>query len=91
MKRRVRRCCANGTTVAFGELEQIFGQPLNDFIAFAALFKTVACVFLDRLQHPVPVIAVAKQVLVDERGERLEPGLADRFRGIERAAAGEDR
>ena len=46
----------------------------------------------DRLEHREPLAAAAQQAVVDERRERLEHVVAaDRLRGVEREAAGEDR
>ena len=44
----------------------------------------------DCLQHPVALAGAAEEALVDERGDCVDVGTADRLGGLERAAAGEN-
>jgi hypothetical protein len=58
--------------------------------------EALGCELPDRLEHPEPLLAqaaraAAQQALVEQRRERVELCLADRFRRLERAAAAEHR
>jgi hypothetical protein len=48
-------------------------------------------VLADRLQHPEALVCAPQQALVDQRLQRVEVGLADLLRRLERAATAEDR
>jgi hypothetical protein len=52
--------------------------PATHVVAHARRLELFHGGFADRLQHPVAVVAVADEVLVDERGERVEVRLAHR-------------
>src|SRR4029079_16332923 len=57
--------------------------------------ELLECVLADCFEHPVPVLseqpgAAAEEALVEQRGERVEVGVADGFGGLQRAAPAED-
>ena len=53
--------------------------------------RLFARVLADCLEHPVALVGVSEEALLDERLEGVEVGVGDLFGGLERAAAGEHR
>jgi hypothetical protein len=49
----------------------VLGVPASHRVAFAVIFKELACVFVNRLQHPEASVGMPQQVLVDERLQRV--------------------
>ena len=66
----------------------------TDRVGVARRLELLEREFADRLEHPVALLAeppgaAAEEALVEQGGERVEIGIADRLRGLERATAAE--
>ena len=59
-------------------------------LGLARLLELFSRVLADRLQHPVAVLRVAEQALVDKRLQRVNVRRADTLGSLECAAATED-
>jgi hypothetical protein len=70
-----------------GEMPRV--TPAN-LVRLARSLQPLEGVLADRLEHPEPVLRMAHEALVDERLERVEIGVDDLLRGLERATTDED-
>jgi hypothetical protein len=59
--------------------------------SIGVFLEPLSRVLPDGLQHPVALVRVTDEALLNERLESVEVGVCDLFGGLERAAAGEDR
>ena len=71
------------------EKEPRVPPPKQSFVA--RLAEPLRCKLSDRLEHPVALVRETEQALLDERLQGVEVGVRHLFRGLESAAAGEDR
>ncbi len=71
--------------------EVVVRVTAGERIGLAGLVQPFARIVADRLEHPVALVRVTQQALVDERVEGVETGLAHLLRRLERAAAAEYR
>ena len=65
--------------------------PLCNDCLVGILCEPLGGKLADRLQHPEPIAGSSYETLVHERAEHVDPGVADDFRRLERAAADEHR
>ena len=80
---------------AVGELEQPVGLAPPQGVLLTRSVESLPCELADRLEHPEALLAVrvgaaADEALVEQRRQRVEIRVADRFGGVEGAAAAED-
>ena len=66
-------------------------MAIAEDIDLPCLVQSLERILADRLQHPVAVVGVPDEALVDKRLQRVQSGRHDILRCIECRAAGEDR
>jgi len=71
------------------ELGQPLGMPAPH-AGVPGLLQPLGCEVANRLEHQEAGIASPQEVVVDERGQRVEARVANLLGGLERAAACED-
>ena len=89
-----RRPRSDAPTAAI--VEHSIGVSTADARASPDASRLLARELADRLEHPEALLAeraraASDEALVEQRGERVEVGVADRLGGLERAAAAEHR
>src|SRR3954447_4110202 len=77
-----------------GNLEHSLGVTPAQVVLASRLAEPLVRELADGLEHPVALLtessrAAAEEALVEERGERVEVGVTDQLRRLERAAAAE--
>jgi hypothetical protein len=73
------------------EPEVMLGMPPLQLLGIRRSSQRLGGELSDRLQHPVAPVREAHEALVHQRLKRVEVGITDVLRGLQRAAAREDR
>jgi hypothetical protein len=69
----------------------VLGVATADLFGFAHGFQPFVCVLPDEVEQEEAFLPLVDEALLHQRGERVELGVADRFGGVEREAAGAPR
>jgi hypothetical protein len=75
----------------FGERREVSGMSRTDGIRVGARVELFAGELPDGLEHAEPFAFAADDVLIHQRGDRGDLGVAHRFRSLQREPAGEHR